>query len=317
MKKIATDVAAQSPTAMISKEQWFDPARMPPLDFASPIEAWGFRHYRRWIWLLCKLLPKVGVAVVLKHFYQPRRFPRPRRERELLKQAESFTLDFEGGDLACWRFSPLNAEQPTKTALLVHGWEGRAAQMGSLVEPLQRLGYQVYLMDGPAHGDSDGYRSNPTHFARAIERVAQKLKHIDLLVAHSFGAYASMRAMQQGLPVARFVALAGVVDYRNPMRDVRLIFNVPTSAKARFYAAVETELGLTTAQMDLLDPATKLATPCLYLHDPQDQDTACFGAIDIATALPNGQFQAVTDVGHRSIMWSPATVSAITTWLQQ
>lgn len=319
---VPTEFQAQAQTqahapAMISKEQWYAPTRRPPLDFASPIEAWGFRHYRRWIWLLCKLLPKVGIAIVLKHFYEPRRFPRPDRERELLKQAESFMLDFEGGDLACWRFSPLNGELPTKTALLVHGWEGRAAQMGSLVEPLQRLGYQVYLMDGPAHGDSDGYRSNPTKLARAIERAAQKLQNIDLLVAHSFGAYASMRALQNGLPVQRFVALAGVVDYRNPIRDVRLIFNVPPSAKARFTRAVETELGLSAEQMDVIGAAKTLTTPCLYLHDPQDQDTACFGAVDIAAVLPNGCFQPVPNVGHRSIMWSPETVSAMTTWLKE
>lgn len=300
----------------ISKEQWFDPARQPPVDFTNAIEAWGFRHYRRFIWLLCKLAPKLAMRVILRHLYEPRRFPRPNRERELLKQAESFTLDFDGGELACWRFASLNGELPLKTALVVHGWEARAAQLGSLVEPLQRLGYQVYLLDGPAHGDSDGYRSNPTHYATAIERVAKKLKSIDLLVAHSFGAYAAMRAMNAGLPVKKFIAIAGVVYYRNPMRDVRIMFNVPTSAKEQFDQAVEAELGISRAEMDILSGAKQLNIPCLYLHDPQDQDTPYFGAADMVEVLPNAKVVPIYNVGHRKILWDQSTIDEMTAWLR-
>lgn len=289
----------------ISKDQWFAQGRQPPLDFTNKLEAFGFRHYRRWTWLLCKLMPKLGVSVVLKHLYEARRFPRPNRERELLKQAESFTLDFENGELACWRFAPITAGAPLKTAVLIHGWEGRAAQLGSLVEPLQRKGYQVYLMDLPAHGDSDGFRSNPVKAAAAIQRLATKVGAIDLLVAHSFGACASMLAMLKGVAVKQFIALAGVVDYRVVLRDVRIMFNVPASAKAAFDARAQRELGLGDwSQINLLAQAANIQAACTYLHDPMDEDTPCFAAQEMAAALPNAEWIPVEGVGHRSIMWS-------------
>ena len=42
--------------------------------------------------------------------------------------------------------------------LLVHGWEGRGAQLGSLVGPLVEAGLSVVAFDAPAHGDSPGNR---------------------------------------------------------------------------------------------------------------------------------------------------------------
>jgi|GEM_PF-1444084 len=292
----------------ITKEQWFSADREPPLDFSSPIEAFGYKYYRRFVWLLASLFPNLAAKLVLKSLYGARRFPRPDRERELLKQAESFSLDFEDGELACWRFSPLANVDDPKTAVLIHGWEGRAAQLGSLVEPLQRKGYQVYLMDLPAHGDSDGTRNNPMKSARALLRLGKKLKHIDLLVAHSFGALASMQAMLQGLSVGRFIGLAAVVNYRAVMRDVRLMFNLPASAKAAYDLHVSDEIGVPWQQLELVSKASQISTPCVYMHDPQDLDQPYWGAVDMVAALPTAELVTVPDVGHRKIMWSEQVI---------
>lgn len=300
----------------ITKEQWYAPNRMPPLDFTHPLQAFAFKHYRRWLWLVCKLWPQLGAQLVIKHLYEARRFPRPNRERELLKQAESFSLGFEEGELACWRFAPLRSEKTLKTAVLIHGWEGRAAQMGSLVEPLQRQGYQVYLMDLPAHGDSDGVRNNPTKAAAALARLGQKLDQIDLLLAHSFGCFASLLAMLNGLRVKRFIALAGVTDYRNTLRDIRLIFNVPASAKTVFDEALLKEFGLNDwATMNIKAQADKLTMPCTFMHDPADEDTPYFAAEELAGLLPAAEAIPVPDVGHRTIMWSPQVIEYLNTQL--
>lgn len=302
------------PDPTISEAEWFAPNRQPPLDFQNKLQAQGFKHFRRFVWLLCKLSPRWGSALVRKHLYQPRRFPRPNRERELLKQAESFSLDFEGGDLACWRFAPINAELPLRTALFVHGWEARAAQMGTLVEPLQRMGYQVFLVDNPAHGDSDGSRTNPVQLSRVALRMQQKIGDIDLLAAHSVGAFASTLAIQAGLVVNRFVAIAGVVDYRAVLRDVRLMFNIPASAKEEFDRQVQRELSLDWDSLNVLQHAALMEQPCLYLHDPQDDDTPCFGAKAMAAAVADGEFLPIDGAGHRKILWHPDTVKTLTEW---
>ena len=298
----------------ISQEAWFAPNRKPPLDFQNGLQAAGFRHFRRLVWLICKISPRLGSAFVRKYIYEARRFPRPNRERELLKQAESFSLAFENGDLACWRFAPLNTELPLRTALFMHGWEARAAQMGSLVEPLQRLGYQVYLVDAPAHGDSDGNRSNPAQFARMAFRLQQKIGDIDLLVGHSVGAFAATLAIQAGLEVKRFAAIAGVVDYRAVLRDARLIFNVPATAKAEYDRQIQAELGLSWDALNVLQHAALMEQPCLYMHDPQDDDTACFSAEEMAHTVADGEFVPINGAGHRKILWHPNTVRTLAEW---
>ena len=54
------------------------------------------------------------------------------------------------------------------SVLLVHGWEGRGAQLGALVDPLVAAGYRVVALDGPAHGDSPGRLSTLALPAHAV-----------------------------------------------------------------------------------------------------------------------------------------------------
>src|SRR5205085_10246750 len=102
----------------------------------------------------------VGPAWAARLFTSPRRHPRPAREAAVLATARAVTLDVvtraTGRDraqrLAAWRWGT------GPTILLVHGWEGRGAQLGALVEPLVDAGFSVLTFDGPAHGDSSGKR---------------------------------------------------------------------------------------------------------------------------------------------------------------
>src|SRR5215468_10098929 len=86
---------------------------------------------------------EAAASLAARMFMTPRRHIRPRREIEILKRARSWSIVRRGVRLALWSWG----EGPT--VLLVHGWEGRGAQLGSFITKLTAAGYKVATFDGP------------------------------------------------------------------------------------------------------------------------------------------------------------------------
>src|SRR5689334_4455814 len=99
--------------------------------------------------------PTLASELALRAFLTPQRAPRPERERALLEVARPLPISAGGLPLAAWSWGGEDRE-PRGTVLLVHGWAGRGAQLGSLVAPLVNAGRRVVTWDAPAHGDSPG-----------------------------------------------------------------------------------------------------------------------------------------------------------------
>src|SRR5213082_3427517 len=94
-----------------------------------------------------RVLPSLAGRLAASLFARPRRHRRPDRERALIARGAPLPLP-QGLSATQWGAGP--------AVLLVHGWEGRGAQLGALVDPLVEAGYRVIALDGPAHGDSAG-----------------------------------------------------------------------------------------------------------------------------------------------------------------
>ncbi|NJM25968.1 MAG: alpha/beta hydrolase [Bacteroidia bacterium] len=91
--------------------------------------------------------------------------------------------------------------------LFVHGWAGRGTQFRKFIEFAVEHGYQAAAIDGPAHGRSDGSKTNLLEFAEAIQISVGVLKPA-AIVAHSFGGVASLYAAVHGLPVKIIICIA-------------------------------------------------------------------------------------------------------------
>src|SRR5689334_378119 len=158
------------------------------------------------------LSEELGLRLAERLFTSPRRFRRPDRERAVLASGREFTIDValhsprwrgQRQRVTAWRWGYGPA------VLLVHGWEGRGAQLGSFVEPLVRAGLSVVAFDAPAHGDSAGRRLYLTEMADCVVDVARAVGPLHAIIAHSFGAAAVLLAHHRGtVDVARNVMIA-------------------------------------------------------------------------------------------------------------
>ena len=136
-------------------------------------------------------------------FLRPRRMPPKDWEDEAEKKGKRIPLNNEVSAI-CWQPTTPNG----KKLLLVHGWESRATQMYGLVPPLLELGYEVFALDMPGHGQSSGRYSNAWLFTQTILLAQETFGEFDTVVAHSMGGGATSYALNRGLKANKLVLIA-------------------------------------------------------------------------------------------------------------
>ncbi|WP_194420934.1 alpha/beta hydrolase [Microbacterium abyssi] len=170
----------------------------------------------------------------------------------------------------------------TRAALLMHGWHGRASQFATLVRDLVAEGFRVHAFDAPAHGDSRGARTDARDWIAAARLIARDEGPFDLVVGHSFGAFAALAAVRDGVDAGRVVSIAGAGDVNAFHTQFARTMGLSAPALAAFGAAFYRRLGMTRADADAvfdsLAHPLPAATELLVIHDERDR------ALDVANA---------------------------------
>lgn len=147
------------------------------------------------------LTKSIGLYINLLSFVRPKKastlayklFSNPRDGRlfketlpEILKQAESEVLEFEGQ-----LFQSYIWQGNSHIILLIHGWESNASRWEKMLPFLQKSGSTIIAIDAPAHGLSAGKEFNVPNYAAFINVAANKYQP-HAIVGHSIGGAASV-----------------------------------------------------------------------------------------------------------------------------
>jgi len=251
------------------------------------------------------IAPKTAQRLALDLFLTPQR----NRQTPFIV-GHRFAVREDGLDLNVWDWGN------GPTVLFVHGWNGNAAQFSGFVPPLVRAGYYVAAPDLPAHGSSGGTRTNLRELADAVARLGRRVGPIDAIVAHSFGAAATVIALAEGLEARRVVLIAPPVDLDRYVRG--------------FAGAVGLSRRSTDGMVEL--PARRVGGRRLFdiqalagglqkgravvLHDPADREVPFPEGAALAFAWPGTTLVPVEGAGHSRALRDPIViahaVSAIT-----
>lgn len=207
-----------------------------------------------------------------------------------------FDLDGAGERLAVWEWGGAGP-----TVLLVHGWNGQAAQMSGFVAPLVASGYYVVAFDQPAHGLSSGSSANLLDLAQAVAAVGHKVGPVHAVIAHSLGATAAALAIARGLSVDRAVLVAPPAEPRHFMRAFAARLGLSPARTDGMIARLRRQLG-DLDRLDLPKLAPGLATRALILHDPTDREVPFAHGQAIAAAWRSARLEAVRGLGHRRLL---------------
>lgn len=256
----------------------------------------SFRILRQTARLLGFLFPTLVGRWWSKRFTTPVRHPRPEWERKILESAKPLVLP---GGLHAWKWG----QEQDPLILLIHGWDGRGSQMGSFVAPLLRAGFRVIAIDGYAHGESPGRRTNLARSARALIEASQGFESIHGIVAHSFGAGVSVIAATWGLKVERLVLVSSPSTVQGVFDRFVEAMRIPERTARAFQSAVEADAGFPARFARVHELGSKLQhVRALLFHDSGDKEVPYSDAQELAAHWKQAELVTTTGLGHRKIL---------------
>jgi pimeloyl-ACP methyl ester carboxylesterase len=257
----------------------------------------------------------LGTSVAERLFTTPRRHARPDRERAVLASGHHLSIDvtlraprWHGTTLriAAWRWGI------GPTVLLVHGWEGRGSQLGSVVEPLVAAGMSVVAFDAPGHGDSPEHRLYLTDLADCIADVAAAVGPIHAIVAHSFGAAAVLLAhARANVSAPRNVLVSPNVLIEDAVRRFAYLVGLDDRDRAALEHRLAEQTGVGIADLTLPRLAGDRDDALLVIHDRNDDEVSFDHAARLAAIWPNAQLRETDGLGHRRILRDPDVLAGI------
>jgi pimeloyl-ACP methyl ester carboxylesterase len=250
--------------------------------------------------VLATVAPPLAERVAMDLFYRPQR----RRLAPEVPSVEphAWRVETRAGRLAVWDYGR------GPTVLLVHGWSGAAAQWSAFIGPLLAEGYNAIALDLPAHGLSDGDRTNLEEFTHAVLETAARVQPIHAVVAHSLGATAATLALAQGLRAERAVLIAPAArDVPGFVHAFAQQVGLPAARERGLVARMRARFG-DLDRFDARKAAATLSTPALVFHDIDDRAVPFAEGEALAGAWPGACLRPLQGRGHNRPLSDPDVV---------
>jgi len=221
------------------------------------------------------------------------------REQRILDKGHTELLAFQDIELPLTQWG--QPEDPL--VLLVHGWGGHRAQLGSFVAPLLEAGYRAASFDAPAHGDAPGMHTHGFEMAAALWAVVARVGEPVAVIAHSLGTMAVNIALQQGLAPQKIVFSGAMRRLADAFEPFLKMHGLEDRVRAEVEAAMRARFGEDVWEVTALDlQLPRFAIPALLLHDKEDEVTPYMSSVALARAWPSARLVSTRGLGHRMIL---------------
>ena len=275
---------------------------------------WSLRAVRAMLNATERVSPRAAARVLVWLMFRTQRSTPPAREAQRLASGQRWELPGPLGKLVAFRFGR------GPVVILVHGWNGRGAQLGEFIAPLVASGYSVVSFDAPGHGLSAGSQASMVMFADAFDRVVNALREngeeVRGVIAHSLGAAAvtfaqsrHIRAQRADTGVGRLVFLAPPIDVRDWVDEFMATFGASANTEHVLRGLIQERVGYRLSDLYAPDLARDMRAPLLVLHDEKDRAVPLRSGAALASAWPEAQFVTSSGLGHMRILRDKATVA--------
>ncbi len=268
--------------------------------------------------VLARISPDLAARAAVRLFRTVRQHRVPKRELAWIEAAEPVRHSSDGGRLEglAWGSGP--------TVLMMHGWEGRASQMGAVGLALAEAGFRAVSVEAPGHGREGPRISSLWEFANAVSGFATCEGPLAGFIGHSFGnagaCYAHLRGTLPlgsllGSKVKRLVFVSPPGDLNDFFEVLFSLLHLGPDVRRGFVHVMEAGLELPWETTRRCTQLAAAEVPLLVVHDEGDLDTPMAGAETVVAAWPDSRMLRTTGLGHRRILRDPATLDEIVGFL--
>lgn len=264
--------------------------------------------------ILTILSPPLAARLVNYLWFKTRRYPEPKREQKILEMARWQTLNIEKNIIQIYIWG----EHNKPTVLLVHGWNGRGAQLGAFSQGLVEKGYRVIAFDAPGHGRSSAKCTNLPEISFVIQKIVQEYGPVKAGISHSFGGLCLMDAVSAGINIDKVICIASAFNAERLVQIFCRILQIQPKIVERHKQLLEQQFGENMwERFSMPDIVKKVTISGLIIHDENDEDIPVERSEMIAEAWGNSKLVLTTGLGHRRILRDKGVIKKVTAFISE
>lgn len=263
--------------------------------------------------ILERVAPFLAHRYFAKIFFTPLKYQVPEKERSFEREADKFHVLVAGKKVQCysWGKGPV--------ILVAHGWAGRATQFRKFISALTAKGFRVIGFDGPAHGNSDGKKTNIVEFEVVFRRIYEQVGIPEAIICHSFGGGAALFAAMKGLPIKRLINIASPTIADEIIKTYLRAIGGSWATGIAFKEYVKKTYGKSFEEFTALHFIQHLPQPIdlLLVYDEDDRDVSVDHAYALKEQYPSAQLLVTKGLGHTRILKDEAVIDHCVTFIQK
>jgi len=250
-----------------------------------------------------KFLQFIGTPLagnfVLKIFQSPLNHTMPQREQMMYKSAVKERLKIPAIDkeIQVYKYG-----YSKKKVLILHGWAGRGTQLFTISDKLLENRYMVISIDGPAHGFSEGKRTNMTEFAETVKVIQDTYGPFEVAIGHSFGGMVLLKSTADFLKINKLVVIGTANDVRNIIHDLASKLQLKAAVAEYVLKKLQKQFKTNLETITSAASATKIDIQTLVIHDTADKEVPVSCAYEIRQNLSKGTLLITNGLGHQRIL---------------
>jgi len=189
-----------------------------------------------------------------------------------------------------------------KTILLAHGWESNAARWRYLIEPLNKLNYNVIALDAPAHGRSGSNRFNAILYADFIKAVTKKFNP-DIVIGHSVGGMATAFSQNKHeiTNIKKLILLGAPSEYTDVLKRYYKMMGYSKRTSNAINNLIQTRFNAEPISFSTARYLESLEIEGLIIHDEEDNVIPYSDALKINKSFKNSRLITTNGFDHSMI----------------
>jgi pimeloyl-ACP methyl ester carboxylesterase len=257
------------------------------------------------------LSPHLAGHLVNFLWYRTYRAKEPIREKAFLEQADWSLLELNGIPIQTYTWG-----KGKRSILLVHGWNGRGAQLGQIALALSEQGFRVVTFDLPAHGRSAGKSTDIPTISATIQALEKHYGPFYAAVSHSFGGMCLLHAVSAASHIERVVTISTPLDIATLMRKFAHSLQLSPKVSEILEQLLEKRFGESVwRRFSMLSWTENLTVPGLVIHDRDDYYVEAGDALQISEAWQGSEVLLTEKLGHHRILAEPDVITKIIKFL--
>lgn len=232
-------------------------------------------------------------------------------QQEALNQASMLRYGKNGHNAAwSWGTGPL--------VILVHGWNGHAAQLAPLAAAVAGMGFQCVAIDVTGHGHSSGTRTSWRHFIDDIAELTSSLgKNVHAYIGHSAGGLATMAARAiKGINASRYVCICAPSHPFPPIRAIKLKLAPAQNLLVDYQDFIAAQFETTWSQLSAGQAFIHAEQKLLLFYDDSDRFVDHTEGDFLLALWPGARLVKSSGHGHTRVLSSQELAQEVGTFLR-